>query len=194
MRSPTLGCSSKPLSRAPQPTRPLETVCVSLLDLVVALAKFLLLFIFSLEETTIQAFFLSRQPSLRAFPRHLFIMSFLGRSRPSCALVRSENWFLTLYHLSHHLCLYLSQLLMVSPCNVSSMSIISASFLCPNENHAGYKLQTNSLWTYLMDRIAHDLPSLRRSMSRTSLCHLPVPNQSAMQLSNTLMTLTSLTD
>src|SRR5882724_3002569 len=95
MRSPTLGCSSKPLSHTPQLTRPLETVCISLLDLVVALAKFLLLFIFSLEETTIRASFLSRQPSLRAFPQHLFIMSLLGRSRPSCALVRSENPFLT---------------------------------------------------------------------------------------------------
>src|SRR5882724_9469662 len=90
-----LGRSSKPLSRAPRPTRPLDTVCVSLLDLVVALAKFLLLFIFSLEGTTIQAFFLSRQPSLRALPRHLFLMSFLGRSRPSCTLVGSQNPFLT---------------------------------------------------------------------------------------------------
>src|SRR5882724_2018847 len=36
-----LGCSSKPLSHTPRPTHPLETVCVSLLDLVVALAKFL---------------------------------------------------------------------------------------------------------------------------------------------------------
>ena len=52
-RSLMLGHSSKPLSRTPRLTRPLETVCVSLLDLVVALAKFLLLFIFSLEETTI---------------------------------------------------------------------------------------------------------------------------------------------
>src|SRR5882724_8519631 len=34
-------------------TCPLETVCVSLLDLVVTLAKFLLLFIFSLEGTTV---------------------------------------------------------------------------------------------------------------------------------------------
>src|SRR5882724_8172247 len=32
-------------------THPLETVCISLLDLVVALTKFLLVFIFSLEET-----------------------------------------------------------------------------------------------------------------------------------------------
>ena len=38
--------------------------------------------------------------SLRAFPRRLFIMSFLGRSRPSCTLVGSENPSLTphLYH------------------------------------------------------------------------------------------------
>jgi len=54
-----LGHSLKPLSRAPQPTCPLETVCISLLELVVALAKFLLLFIFSLEETTVRAFPLS---------------------------------------------------------------------------------------------------------------------------------------
>src|SRR5882724_7049858 len=92
-----LGCSLKPLSRTPRPTCPLETVCISLLDLVVALTKFLLLFIFSLEETTVQAFSLSQQPSLRAFPRRLFIMSFLGQSRPSCSLVRSENPFLTIY-------------------------------------------------------------------------------------------------
>src|SRR5882724_13296369 len=51
--SPTLGHSSKPLSRTPRPTHPLETVCISLLDLVVTLTNFLLLFIFSLEETTI---------------------------------------------------------------------------------------------------------------------------------------------
>src|SRR5882724_12881023 len=67
MRSPMLGHSSKPPSLRPRPTRPLETVCVSLLDLVVALAKFILVFIFSLEETSTRAFFLSRQPSLRAF-------------------------------------------------------------------------------------------------------------------------------
>src|SRR5882724_13479912 len=95
MRSPMLGRFSEPLSLPPQLTRPLETVCVSLLDLVVALAKFLLLFIFSLEETTVQAFFLSWQPLLRAFPRCLFITSFLGRSQPSCSLVGSENPFLT---------------------------------------------------------------------------------------------------
>ena len=35
----------KPPSLPPRPTSPLETVCVSLLDLVVALAKFLLVFI-----------------------------------------------------------------------------------------------------------------------------------------------------
>src|SRR5882724_4960994 len=95
MRSPTLGCSLKPLSRTPRPTHPLETICVSLLDLVVALAKFLLLFIFSLEETTVRASFLSRQPSLRAFLRRLFITSFLGQPQPSCALVGSENLSLT---------------------------------------------------------------------------------------------------
>src|SRR5882724_10265255 len=95
MRSLTLGCSSKHPSLPPRPTHPLETVCVSLLDLVVALTKFLLVFILSLEETPVQASFLSRQPSLRAFTGHLFITSFLGRSRPSCSLVRSENLFLT---------------------------------------------------------------------------------------------------
>src|SRR5882724_5708506 len=63
----TLGRSSKHPSLPPQLTRPLETVCVSLLDLVVTLAKFLLVFIFSLEETPVRASFLSQQPSLRAF-------------------------------------------------------------------------------------------------------------------------------
>jgi len=53
---------------APQPTHPLETVCVLLLDLVVALAKFLLVLFFSVEEALIQAYSLSWQPSLRAFP------------------------------------------------------------------------------------------------------------------------------
>src|SRR5882724_5013141 len=52
---------------SPRLTHPLETVCILLLDLVVALAKFLLVFIFSLEETPIRASFLSQQPSLRAF-------------------------------------------------------------------------------------------------------------------------------
>ena len=100
-----MGCSSKPLSPPPRPTCPLETVCVSLLDLVVALAKFLLLFTFSLEGTTVRAFFLSQQPSLRAFHQHLFITSFPGRSRPSCALVGSENPFLTwLTHITSSLC------------------------------------------------------------------------------------------
>ena len=42
-----------------QLTCPLETVCVLLLDLVVALTKFLLVFFFSLEETHTQAFLLS---------------------------------------------------------------------------------------------------------------------------------------
>src|SRR5882724_6396588 len=49
-------------------TRPLETACVPLLDLVVALAKFLLVLISSLEDTSARAHLLSRQPSLRAFP------------------------------------------------------------------------------------------------------------------------------
>ena len=66
-RSPMLGHSSKHPSLLPRLTRPLETVCILLLDLVVALAKFLLVFIFSLEEKPIRASFLSWQPSLRAF-------------------------------------------------------------------------------------------------------------------------------
>src|SRR5882724_6445851 len=90
-----LGRSLKPPSLPPQLTHPLETVCISLLDLVVALTKFLLVFIFSLEETPIRASFLSRQPSLRAFTRCLFIISCLGRSQPYCPLVGSENPFLT---------------------------------------------------------------------------------------------------
>src|SRR5882724_3314803 len=53
---------------SPQLTHPLETVCVLLLDLVVALAKFLLVSFFSLEEKFTRAFFLSQQPSLRDFP------------------------------------------------------------------------------------------------------------------------------
>ena len=49
-----------------------------------------------------------------------------------------------------------------------------------------------SLWTYPMESIAHVLPSLKRLMTRTSLCFFLVPNQSVMPLSNTLMTLPSL--
>jgi len=51
---------------------------------------------------------------------------------------------------------------------------------------------TNSLWTYPLDQITHNLPSLRRLMMRTFLCHLLVPNRSVISLSNRLMTLTSL--
>ena len=61
----------------------------------VTLAKFLLVFFFSLEETPAWAFLLSQQPSLRALTWCLFTMSFLGQSRPFCSLVRSENPFLT---------------------------------------------------------------------------------------------------
>ena len=43
----------------PRLTRPLETVCISLLDLVVALAKFLLELIFYLEDTLVRAHLLS---------------------------------------------------------------------------------------------------------------------------------------
>src|SRR5882724_3227802 len=49
-------------SFAPRPTRPLETVCVPLLDLVVALAKFLLVFFFSLEETPAKPSFFHDSP------------------------------------------------------------------------------------------------------------------------------------
>src|SRR5882724_7644826 len=72
-----LGCSSKPLSCTPRPTRPLETVCVSLLDLMVTLAKFLLLFIFSLEETTVRAFFL---------------LTALAESFPSTSIHNVSSW------------------------------------------------------------------------------------------------------
>jgi len=61
-----LGHSQKHPSLPPRLTRPLETVCISLLDLVVTLTKFLFVFIFPLEETPVQASFLSQQPSLRA--------------------------------------------------------------------------------------------------------------------------------
>src|SRR5882724_153098 len=46
----------------------------------------------------------------------------------------------------------------------------------------------NSLWTYPPDRVACNLPSLRKSMMMTFLCHLPVPNRSATPLSNTSTT------
>src|SRR5882724_9611214 len=49
-------------------TCPLETVCILLLDLVVALTKSLLVLFFSLEDTLVQAHSLSQQPSLRDFP------------------------------------------------------------------------------------------------------------------------------
>src|SRR5882724_1719668 len=78
MRSPMLGHSSKLLSRTPRPTHPFETVCISLLDLVVTLAKFLLLFIFSLEETTIQAF--------------LSFMTALAESFPSTSIHNVFSW------------------------------------------------------------------------------------------------------
>jgi len=56
-------------------TRPLETVCILLLDLVVALAKFLLVFIFYLGDTLVRAHLLSWQPLWELLPddhpRHL---------------------------------------------------------------------------------------------------------------------------
>jgi len=45
----------------------MTTVCIFLLDLVVTLAKFLLVLFFSLEEKLVQAYLLSLQPSFRAF-------------------------------------------------------------------------------------------------------------------------------
>jgi len=62
-----MGHSSKTPISSPLDRHVYCLVCVSLLDLVVALAKFLLVFIFSLEETPVRASFLSQQPSLRAF-------------------------------------------------------------------------------------------------------------------------------
>jgi len=59
-----MGCNTLPV----QLTHPLVTVHILLLDLVVTLAKFLLVLVFSLEDTLIQAHLLSQQPSLRAFP------------------------------------------------------------------------------------------------------------------------------
>src|SRR5882724_6175498 len=63
MRSLTLGFSSTPRFLSPRLTHPLETVCILLLDLVVALAKFLLVFFLSLEETLVRAIFLSLSES-----------------------------------------------------------------------------------------------------------------------------------
>ena len=90
----TLGCYSTTWFPI-QPTCPLVTVCVLLLDLVVALAKFLLVLVFSLEDTLSQAHLLLQQPSSRAFPWQSFMTSFLYWSQPICNLVGSENLFLT---------------------------------------------------------------------------------------------------
>jgi len=73
----------------------LATVCISLLDLVVTLAKSHLVIVFSVEDTPIWGCSVSRQPFLRAFSRHSFMMPFLFQSRPICTLVRLENPFLT---------------------------------------------------------------------------------------------------
>ena len=85
-------------------TCPLVTVCVSLLDLVIALAKFLLVLVFSVEDTCVQAHSLSWQPSLRAFHWWSFVTSFLYWSRPICSLVGSENPFLTVLITCRFLC------------------------------------------------------------------------------------------
>ena len=78
-----------------QLTHPLETVCVLLLDLVVALTKFLLVWVLSLEDALAQAHLLSWQPSSRAFHWQSFMTSFLHWSQPICNLFRLENPFLT---------------------------------------------------------------------------------------------------
>src|SRR5882672_5166007 len=66
--SPTSRCLFDPCS----PRNPTDTSCRDCLrpalGLAVALAKFSLVFIFSVEETLFRAAPLSRQPSLRAFP------------------------------------------------------------------------------------------------------------------------------
>src|SRR5882724_7490837 len=89
MRSPMLGCSSEHPSPPPRLTRPLETVCVSLLDLVVTLAKFLLVFIFSLEETPVRAsfhdslsesFYLTSIQNIFSWPISTFLLfSWIGK-------------------------------------------------------------------------------------------------------------------
>src|SRR5882724_4782791 len=78
-----------------QPTCPLVTVCILLLDLVITLAKSHLVLVISVEDTPTQACSLSQQPSLRAFSQHSFMTSFLYQSQPICTLVGSENPFLT---------------------------------------------------------------------------------------------------
>ena len=75
------------------PPHPLVTVCVLLLDLVIALAKSYLVLVFSVEDTPLQAYSLSQQPSLRAFSQLSIVTSFLHWSQPIFSLVRSENLF-----------------------------------------------------------------------------------------------------
>ena len=67
-----MGCNTLPV----QLTHPLVTVHILLLDLVVTLAKCLLVLVFSLEDALTQGHLLSWQPSLRAFPWWSFVMSF----------------------------------------------------------------------------------------------------------------------
>ena len=76
MRSPSLEHS--PTWFTPfQLTCPLVTVCILLLDLVIALAKSSLVLVFSVQDTSIWACSLSQQPSLRAFSWCSFMMSFM---------------------------------------------------------------------------------------------------------------------
>jgi len=61
------------------------------LDLVVTLAKFLLVLIFSLEDTLVRAYLLSQQPSLRAFSLTIIHDVFPLTTQSSCTLVGSEK-------------------------------------------------------------------------------------------------------
>ena len=62
--------------------------------LTIALVKSHLVFVFSVEDTSIQASSLSWQPSLRAFFQWSFMTSVLYWPWPICTLVRWENLFL----------------------------------------------------------------------------------------------------
>src|SRR5882724_8614383 len=98
MRSPTLGCSSKPQSFAPQLTCPLETVCFLLLDLVVALAKSLLSIhnIFSWPISTLLLFSQIGKPVLD-IPKEMcgfvtYQTPAASYSRPWLILSREVGW------------------------------------------------------------------------------------------------------
>src|SRR5882724_5317549 len=89
-----LGCSSNPPSLPLRPTRPLETACVLLLDLVVTLAKSILVFILSLEETFVRASFLLQQPSESFYLKNAFpwpISTSLLFSRIGKSVLDSSN-------------------------------------------------------------------------------------------------------